>query len=59
MKKTYHAPHSHGFNFHFEGTILSGSPINKYNQVKDEGEEQYSQQLNYPPKGPWSGMNEE
>lgn len=47
MKKTYHPPLSTNTPIFFEGTILSGSStINKYDVVKDEGEEQYSQRMN-------------
>lgn len=47
MKKTYLIPLSTETPFFLEGTILSGSTtINKYDVVKDEGEEQYSQRMN-------------
>lgn len=55
MKKKYTIPQSQDYNFFFEGNILSESSVNKYNTVKIEEEEQYSNRLTKP-HSPWDNM---
>lgn len=59
MKKKYSIPQSHSLEILVDGNILNASPINKFNAVKDEGEEQYSQQMKSPTNSLWDGMNKD
>ncbi len=45
MKKAYIAPHIQSYSFYAEeDMLLQTSNVDKFNVVKDEDEEQYSQQ---------------
>ena len=57
MKKAYIAPHIQSYSFYAEEDMLQTSSVDKFNTVKDQDEEQYSQ-VKENIASPWDNIEE-